>query len=516
MSQTSSTFHSPQVIQVTSLSSPENKFPLPTFHASNLTFETRVFNSPFPANTPHPSQLTFAIELFNMGASLSTLSGWTIVLCIAGYYAFRYIDSGKKKELARAAAQQKKRVEDRVAPASQKESKNKAKRQRGESIAKDGEKSDKSAKPKQRPAPQQPLATATNEKAEYSSDDDVDNREFAKQLASIKQGNSFTGPKKSEEKKAKSVKQSRAQETDAAPKAPAKVSAPSSTTGADADDDQSPIASPEFTAVDSRDVSDMLDQPSSSGPSVLRLTDTDKTTKPNNKKTKAPEVKETKKQRQNRAKAEAARLAREAEEAERKVKLEQQRRTARIAEGRAAKDGSSFTNAAAPKNNAWTANGVNGANGTSTIGSSEFVPLQPLDTYDTANQTDASKASAPSVDKSSDNWVSSLPSEEEQMSLLQDDENWNTVTSKKTRRKTKENITSDSNSVSNDNDTSSVTSSANKPQKAVRVTQQPVVTASQTKPQVSGPNGRPSTFAQQSSFAALSNDNEEQEQEWDV
>lgn len=451
-----------------------------------------------------------------MGASLSTLSGWTIVLCIAGYYAFRYVDSGKKKELARAAAQQKKRVEDRFPSSNHKENKNKAKRQRGESITKDGDKSDKSAKSKQRPASQQPLAASTNQKADYSSDDDVDNREFAKQLASIKQGTSFTGPKKGEEKKAKSVKQSRAQETDAAPKAPAKVSAPSSTTGADADDDQSPIASPEFTAVDSRDVSDMLKQPSSSGPSVLRLTDTDKAAKPNNKKTKSPEVKETKKQRQNRAKAEAARLAREAEEAERKVKLEQQRRTARIAEGRAAKDGSSFTNAAAPKNNAWAANSVHGTHGTSSIGSSEFIPVQPLDTYDAANQTDASKASAPSVDKSSDNWVSSLPSEEEQLSLLQDEDSWNTVTSKKTRRKTKENVTSDSNSVSND--TSSVTSSVNKPQKAVPATQQAVVTTSQSKPQTAKGSGRSSAFAHQSSFAALSNDMEdqEQEQEWDV
>ncbi|OIW34496.1 hypothetical protein CONLIGDRAFT_7203 [Coniochaeta ligniaria NRRL 30616] len=449
-----------------------------------------------------------------MGASLSTLGGWTIVLCIAGYYAFRYLDGGKKREIARAAAQQKKRLEDRYVPPNQKENKSKAKRQRGESNAKEIEKSDKSSKSKQRPAAQQPLATATNQKPEYSSDDGVDNREFAKQLASIKQGTSFTGPKKGEEKKAKSVKQSRAQETETAPQAPAKVSAPSSTTGADADDDQSPIASPEFTAVDSRDVSDMLEQPTSSGPSVLRLTDTNKSVKPNTKKVKAPETKETKKQRQNKQKAEAARLAREAEEADRKVKMEQQRRTARIAEGRAAKDGSSFTNVAAPKNNAWAANGVNGASGASGLASSEFVPVQPLDTFDTANQTDASKASAPSVGKSSDNWVSSLPSEEEQLSLLQDEDNWNTVTSKKARRKTKEHITSDSNSVSND--TSSVTSSVHKPQKVAPVTQQPVVTASQTKPQDTRVNGRPSTFAQQSSFAALSNDTEEQEQEWDV
>ncbi|KAB5551364.1 hypothetical protein GE09DRAFT_1125925 [Coniochaeta sp. 2T2.1] len=447
-----------------------------------------------------------------MGASLSTLGGWVIVFSIAGYYAFSYLDGNKKRELAKAAAQQKKRIEDRYVP-EKKEAKNKAKRQRGESLVKEEKAADKAAKAKQRPTSQQPLSTTTNKKqADYSSDDDgVDNREFAKQLASIKQGTSFAAPKK-EEKKSKSVKQSRALEADNTPKpakvpAPSstKVSAPSSTTGADADDDQSSNASPEFTPVDSRDVSDMLEQPSSSGPSVLRLTDTDKAAKPN-KKTKAPEVKETKKQRQNRAKVEAAKLAREAEEAERKVKAEEQRRTARIAEGRPAKDGSTFTNAAAPKSNVWTAsNGANGANGTS----SEFVPVQPLDTFttsDTASKTDTIKASSPSH-----NWVATLPSEEEQLSLLKDEDNWNTVTKKKAKQsKTKkEAVTSDDNS----NDQSSVTSSVQKPLKATPAVQQPVVTPTQ---QPTRASGRPSTFAQKSSFAALTNDDEEQEQEWDV
>ncbi|KAB5579935.1 hypothetical protein GE09DRAFT_419825 [Coniochaeta sp. 2T2.1] len=440
-----------------------------------------------------------------MGASLSTLGGWVIVFSIAGYYAFSYFDGNKKRELAKAAAQQKKRIEDRYAP-EKKEAKNKAKRQRGESLVKEEKAADKAAKAKQRPTSQQPLSTTTNKKqADYSSDDDgVDNREFAKQLASIKQGTSFAAPKK-EEKKSKSVKQSRALEADNTPK-PAKVSAPSSTTGADADDDQSSNASPEFTPVDSRDVSDMLEQPSSSGPSVLRLTDTDKAAKPNNKKAKAPEVKETKKQRQNRAKVEAAKLAREAEEAARKVKAEEQRRTARIAEGRPAKDGSTFTNNAAPKSSAWTAsNGVNGTNGTS----SEFVPVQPLDTFttsDTASKTDTIKASSPS-----NNWVATLPSEEEQLSLLKDEDNWNTVTKKKAKQSKpkKDALTSDDNS----NDQSSVTSSVQRPLKATPAVQQPVVTPAQ---QPTRANGRPTTFAQKSSFAALTNDDEEQEQEWDV
>lgn len=438
---------------------------------------------------------------------MSTLGGWTLIICVAGYYAFRITGDRRRREAAKAAKQ---RLDDRHAQ-NRKEPKEKAKRQRGESYTKEIEGSDKSTKQRLAATAQKPVATTPNQKVDYSSDDGADNREFAKQLASIKQGTSFNGPKKSDEKKQKSVKQSRAQERDNVPASKGKVSAPSSTTGADADDDQSPIASPEFTAVDANDVSDMLERPSSTGPSVLRLTDTDKAPKKKEKKAKAPEPTETKKQRQNKAKVEAARLAREAEEAERKVKMEAQRRLARISEGRAAKDGSSFTAASQPKNNAWAANGANGTSDNN----GEFIPVQPLDTFDTTVQTDVSKSSGPSVGKS-ETWMSSLPSEEEQMSLLRDNENWSTVKTKKSQRKHKDTVTSDSNSVSNDN--SSVTSSVTKPQKVMPVVSAPVVAKSQQTKTKPGSNGRPTgTFAQQSSFAALSgNDGPEEEEEWDV
>jgi hypothetical protein len=463
-----------------------------------------------------------------MGASLSTLGGWALVLCVAGYYAFRY--TGDRRAITRTA--QPKRVQDSHNTQPQKESKDKAKRQRKEAFTKDTELTDKATKLKQRVAASIPVPTTSTKKTDDSSDDNVDNREFAKQLASIKQGTSFNGPKKSAEKKQKSVKQSRAQEKDtvvaskkiAAPKPAEKVSAPSSTTGADGDDDQSSTASPEVTAADAGDVSDMLERPSSTGPSILRLTETDKATTKKAKKAKAAEkAAETKKQRQNKAKVEAAKAAREEAEADRKVKLEAQRRLARISEGRAAKDGSSFIHASQPKSSAWTAaNGANGVNGTSSstpASNGDFIPVQPLDTFGAANGTHTSTQEVPKPSNTStskavkaNNWVSSLPSEEEQMTLLQDDDNWNTVESKKSRKKSK---------VTSDNDNSSVTSSLSKPQQVVPVESKPVmIGASKTRRQsaTKPANARPtSIFAQQSSFAALSNDDgPQEEQEWDV
>lgn len=427
-----------------------------------------------------------------MGASLSTLGGWTLVLCIAGYYAFRYIEDGRAREAARAASH-KQRLEDRQNLQSRKENKDKAKRQRGGSYTKDIEDSDKATKAKPRTSKPSP---PTNQVVDYSSDDGADNREFARQLASIKQGTSFTGPKKGDEKRQKSVKQSQAQERED------KVSAPSSTAGADADDDQSPIASPEARPIDAGGVSDMLDQPSNNGPSVLRLTDTDKTKK-KEKNAKAPEKTETKKQRQNRQKAEAAKLAREEAEQDRKVKLEAQRRLARVSEGRAAKDGSS---SAASYNgpSAWTNNGQNGtSNGGNSNGG--FMPVQPLDTFNTAQPTNASKAPAPSAGKA-DSWISSLPSEEDQLELLRDEEEaWNTVKAKKASKTKRKEATGDDVKANE---------AISKAEPVAPVTSQPVV----TKAQSAGVNGRPSkTFTQQSSFAALSsNDEHEVEEEWDV
>ncbi|KAK3694087.1 hypothetical protein B0T22DRAFT_61102 [Podospora appendiculata] len=445
-----------------------------------------------------------------MGASMSTLSGWAIIMCIAGLYAYRHANEQKKREAARQR-------HDRPASQIRKEPKEKNKRLRGEAHSKDVEDSDKAAKLKaraQKPAPKQtlPPTTSSSQAVNYSSDDGVDNREFARQLASIKQGTNINAPKKTEEKRQKSVKQSRARVIEEKVNE-TKVSAPSSTAGADADDDESALSSPEVKAADSRDVTDML-EPAPSGPSVLRLTGTDKI-KQKEMKAKAPEKVETKKQRQNRLKTEAAKADREEAEKQRQVALEAQRRLARISEGRAAKDGSAFMAAQAAQS-VWK---DKAANGNPSLSNIDFIPVQPLETFDTSSHTDVSVSSvvtpAPSRQTTvplkskaavkPDNWIASLPSEEEQMELLLGEEEWSTVTTKKPGKSKKEVTTAES--------TSGAESTA---KKAAPAASEPA--ASKTKTQKSNGTGKPAkTFTQPSSFAALStNDDLDVENEWDV
>ncbi|KAI1873024.1 uncharacterized protein JN550_003277 [Neoarthrinium moseri] len=279
---------------------------------------------------------------------------------------------------------------------------------------------------KQKPKPKAPSSeTAPTPSRSYDPeaeaaakrDEARANQDFAQSFSKLKSGHQFTA-QKSEKKKQKSVKQSRAQEADTPV---ANASSPSSTTG-DADDDLSSAASPVVPAADSTGVSDMLEA-AAPGPSVLRLTDTD-SVKTQQKKAKAPEVVESKKQRQNRLKAERKKLEREQEEAERKKLEEAQRRRARVAEGRPAKDGSAFL----ANNSPWVAK----SNGEKTV--------QPLDTFEqkpAAESTNLStpKPAAAATKERSDSWMSSLPSEEEQFAqVLEDSSAWNEVTSKKGKK----------------------------------------------------------------------------------
>jgi hypothetical protein len=431
-----------------------------------------------------------------MGVSMSTLGGWAFLSAIFGYYIFRNLQDKWARDAARAGAHRQK-LEERQTLQSRKESKEKAKRQRGEAYSKDVDDSSKSAQPKQRaPKP----ASATTYTPDYSTDDGVDNREFAKQLASVKAGTNLNAPKKSDEKRTRSVKQSRAREIDE-PVSDSKPSAPSSTAGADADDDQSSVASPEVKATDAGDVSDML-EPKSAGPAVLRLTDTEKV-KQKQKKAKEPEKVETKKQRQNRQKAEAAKAAREEAEKSRKAAEEAQRRLARVSEGRAAKDGSAFMAAQAASKSAWNGNSPNGKAEDATNG--DHSAVQPLDTFDSSrSEVPAAKATPPKA-KQADNWMASLPSEEEQMEILRGEEEWSTVAPKKAGKgKKKEPVVE--------------TPAEPEPVQAAPAVSQPALKAQ--KPAAVNGNSKPKVaFSQQSSFAALStndDDQEEVENEWDV
>lgn len=286
-------------------------------------------------------------------------------------------------------------------------------------------------------------STADEVYNDVSPDEELDNKEFARQLQSAKSGT--IKPTESQAgSRQKSIKQSRAGDTERSNTKLAhsfdtgsdNFSGPSSTTGVDGDDDLSATNSPQLGATSLKnlgraDVSDMLEAPTP-GPAVLRITEPT-ITQP--KKDKKPaqtfEAAETKKQRQNRKKAEAKKAAREEDEQERRVLMEKQRRTAREAEGRAAKDGSAFMASIAPRTSAWASPIANAQ-----IQSGEATEkVEMLDTYDPATKPKVSQPNPSRQTDSNGDWHATLPSEEEQMRILKEDTEWNTVQGKKGKKK---------------------------------------------------------------------------------
>ncbi|KAH6689142.1 hypothetical protein F5X68DRAFT_77710 [Plectosphaerella plurivora] len=344
--------------------------------------------------------------------STSFIGGWVTVLAVAGAMGYQYYSKSQpaaKKEKAAVAANIPKKQ-------------NRAKKQRQEAFT-----------AQKATAVETPAAVTTpSANSKKERDEESDNKAFAAQMANVKAGKKFDGKSNADKKqKQKSVKQSRAAEPLETKAEPEVEAAPASPEVEAADvDSSSAAASPEVAAADPSGVSDML-EPTSSGPSVLRLTDTDKV-KQKAKVTKAPEQVESKKQRQNRKKAEERKLAREEDEKERKVLMEKQRRTAREAAGVPAKDGSQFTNAAV-KSSAWTAGATNGT----TPKKEETLEVQPLDTFE-STKTDAPAASiAPAKQQPKDTsaWTSSLPSEEEQLEAAKaEDDAWATVPTKGSKK----------------------------------------------------------------------------------
>ncbi|KAI1661070.1 hypothetical protein F4813DRAFT_349412 [Daldinia decipiens] len=413
------------------------------------------------------------MDISTSHSTLTTIGGWVVILAISGAIWYRNQQKKTQRTIRRGSftKQSGKQIDTDLVNDTKK-------------------KVEKVSKPK--PKPKAPTTTSnepTTPNVNFNRDEDEAagkkaDREFARQLSSTHAGTKFS-TKKSDDKKQKSVKQSKAQEL---PDASAgKASVPSSHAG-DADDDLSSQASPVVGAADSRDVSDML-EPVASGPSVLRLTDVD-SVKPKERKQKAPEVVETKKQRQNRKKAEAAKAAREEEEKERKVKLEQQRRTARIAEGRPAKDGSSFT---ASAQNAW--------NEKSTTKNSTVQPLDTFEQQAKVEPTKPSTVSAAGTTKKSDPWLSGMPSEEEQMELLRQEDSWNEVKTKKKGKKKDASADVSASSAPATNGRSATSTPTVKAPAPVNGTKKPILTSSN------------------SSFAALTpeeTDDIDEEKEWDV
>ncbi|KAI0025521.1 hypothetical protein F4780DRAFT_338370 [Xylariomycetidae sp. FL0641] len=395
-------------------------------------------------------------------STLTTIGGWTVII-VLGVVAW-YQTTNKNRRAATP-----KPANARNDPAT--ETKKKA---------------DRAARHKSKPkAPASNSPAATEPAVSYDWEDEQAadkkaDREFARQLATTHAGTTFN-TKKADEKRQKSVKQSKAQEKE---NATGKTSAPSSTTG-DADDDMSPQNSP-----DGRDVSDMLEA-AAPGPSAIRLTNTDTADKPKQRKVKAAEPVKGKNHQKNRKK-------REEEAAEKKKHNEQQaklgmdqRRTAREAEGRPAKDGSTFMAAA----NAWKDKPTSGG---------EYV--QPLDTAEQSTKPESVKAStptpAPATKAAPVSWADAdFPSEERQMEMVRDAEDWSEVKTKKSRKR-KDNSTEPASTPSANNGNSAAPAANAKARAPVNGTRKPILNSSS------------------SSFAALTpdetDDNEEAEQEWDV
>lgn len=281
---------------------------------------------------------------------------------------------------------------------------------------------------------------------ENNSDDAVndgmDNIEFAKQLSSLKSGTSVTKPSNTDAP-GKTKKLGKRNEVVAAATDEYKatngaqnskdISNASSTTGADGDDDLSPTHSPSLRATQgtkaSGDVSDMLEA-KPKGPSILRLTEPSEPQVVRQAKPQKPlQEPETKKQRQHRKKNEEKKLAREEAEKQRRIALEKQLRTAREAEGRPSKNG--LSSSKPPAMNAWTKpDGQAESSSSSVAGANNML----LDTFD-ENVTSVAHASAHeqggnSVSAPSKVWERDLPSEEEQMRLLNEmdsNDGWSTV-----------------------------------------------------------------------------------------
>ncbi|KAJ1334100.1 hypothetical protein MN608_04103 [Microdochium nivale] len=392
--------------------------------------------------------------------ALTTYGGWAILLLIAGYVFTTYQNGTPRSEsIVVPAKRAKQEIVDAVAPVKKKVEKKVEK----------AIKQKKAPKPAEAAAAVATPATPAFDAEELAAAERKADREFARQLSTTHAGHTFTG-KKADEKRQKSVKQSKAEKGARAQAAALQpLSGPE-----DADDDLSSPASPvvEAKPASSNDVSDMLEA-SASGPSVLRLTGTD-AVKAKQPKAKPVEVVESKKQRQNRKKAEAAKAAREDDEKERKVLAEQQRRTARIAEGRAAKDGSGFV--ASQQANAWTAE----------KSESSTSPIPLLDTFEA---TPAAPVSAPAK-KATPAPTKAVVQDQFEVSASDEFDSWSEV---KTKKKGK--------------------------QSAPATSAPQATSATPAAPAATATNGvkKPALVSNNSSYAALATDDtDEVDEEWDV
>lgn len=330
----------------------------------------------------------------NSSMTMNPYLSWAILLVVAGSLGWYYTtgQTPKAKTAVRAAVEKTEAV---VAPKKQK-------------------RKPKAPEPAVAKKPEVKTVVSPPTTEDDQPDEDVDRKEMARRLAAIKNGISpVAPPSKNQKKKAKKAIQLES------------GSHASSTTGADADDDLSPAASPEVSATvpSAGYVSDMLEAPTP-GASVLRVTGN---LESEPKKQKAQNFKqvETKKQRQNRLKNEARKQqVQEAEEQRRKL-LETQLHTAREYERQEA------ARSKPPTSNAWLTQGAKPVvNGSSQPGPAPAAPaaapVQLLDTFEPSTAAPVQKK-----------WDENLPSEEQSRILgsSNTDDDWTTVSSKKVTKK---------------------------------------------------------------------------------
>ncbi|KAL1973532.1 hypothetical protein VTN31DRAFT_6167 [Thermomyces dupontii] len=317
---------------------------------------------------------------------------WAIVLVVAGGLGWYYTEGSRSKGRTSVRTAAEKNEAPLAAP---KQKKQKSRKSPGASSA-------PARKVEEKPAQSAPVYTTGEET-------DVDNKEFAKQLAAARTGVAV-GETKNKERRVRTTPIANAPESGSS-----EVSGRFSTNGADADDD---LSSSDLPSKD--DVSDMLEKPAP-GASVLRLTGSMES-KPKQAKQPVKKPAETKKQRQNRRKNEEQKQLMEEAEKERRRLLEKQLHTAREAERQEAKKAPSASATNAWKTTQPPAHPEAKVNGVSTAAN---VPL--LDTFD------------PEPSQASNKWAQNLPPEEEQMRILgvsQSSDDWTTVPSKKAKKKT--------------------------------------------------------------------------------
>ena len=310
----------------------------------------------------------------------------------------------------------------------------------------------------------------------------LDNMEFAKQLTQARTGSelqpaSGKGDLSKKEKRARKAAAAATSSTESGnTNAPQSSADASSANGGDADDDLSPDGSPPLKATEggslprAGDISDMLEA-RRGGPAILRLIDSKGTVSQQKKSGSKPfEVIESKKQRQSRQKREAQKLRNEEAEALRRLQMEQQLRIARTAEGSSAQTKSSTFKP--PTENAWFAGGKGSQaaqvqktpvhtmeerdtkeQGTVT-GSVSAAPLSNLSDMRKRNQTEQAvkqemrtgptevvgtssreNSTMPGSSTQSNASWADMPSEEEQIRMLREEDAWTTVASKKDKKK---------------------------------------------------------------------------------